>query len=233
MVEKQDRENAGKPQSNGQEISCQIQLFVKNECDKARNQAIGVLGFVALLLTLIGGFGLNSLIKSAVTEAVKEAGLEGVRNKAEGFRDEAEGFRDKAENYMQDTLRAKKQAQQAAEAAEAAEFGKPDYVSDWKLVNKGDELTLYHGLGQIPKLYTVFVAKEVKNDQSPQLVYLGNQIWHPNNEHPGRGIMLTDITVDELVVKVGRKYLYDSWPAGDKNKRVNLESGYVKLHCWK
>lgn len=66
------------------EVSAEIKLYVTNKekelraeihssCDKARNQALGLLTIVVFIITILGGFGFSMLIESFIDNSLKKS----------------------------------------------------------------------------------------------------------------------------------------------------------------
>ena len=64
------------PMVTQQEMSALLdkcKLYAKEKADRARNEALAVLGFRALIVGLLSAFGINGLITDQVTEALKDS----------------------------------------------------------------------------------------------------------------------------------------------------------------
>lgn len=57
-----------------EQLSAPIQLYVKEESDNARNQALGVFGFIAVVFGVLNFVGLSTLVSISVTDQLETIG---------------------------------------------------------------------------------------------------------------------------------------------------------------
>ena len=76
-------------------VSAETKLYVKESADKARNHAIGVLTFVALLMGLLAALNLEAMIKIKIDEKFQEEGTKILLEELENNIDQAKSGRDK------------------------------------------------------------------------------------------------------------------------------------------
>jgi hypothetical protein len=105
----------------------------------------------------------------------------------------------------------------------------PDYVSGWTAISSGGTVTFNHDLGVIPTRVTLQVGASA----SPDVVYIGGDLWKNLDSEGGRGTLVTDVTAMDLVVRSGTSAfcgVFDTFAAA--GPRRCLASGYVRALVW-
>ncbi|TKJ41043.1 hypothetical protein CEE37_05095 [candidate division LCP-89 bacterium B3_LCP] len=79
-----------------EDIPAQIKLYVKEQADKARNQAIGIFGFIAVIIAILSAFGVNKYVNDAIKMKLDEKGITELENTTKQKMDEIRNLHDNA-----------------------------------------------------------------------------------------------------------------------------------------
>ncbi|MEM1144884.1 MAG: hypothetical protein AAGI88_20055 [Pseudomonadota bacterium] len=185
----------------------EVELIARKESERVRTQAYSVIAVLAAVATILGFLGLDDAVKTQI----KNVGAERILEEADIALERAGSARTEAEELLA-----------------SISAGDPDYDSGWFEAGFNSQYPLEHGIGAIPRRYTVLFSQ----DKSAQTVHLANQIWFYGSEG-GRGVMITHIDDKEMYVRTGSERLFDTNPGHHGTQRINAREGYLRVLCWK
>jgi hypothetical protein len=110
--------------------------------------------------------------------------------------------------------------------------GGPDYDSGWVPIAHGGYVDLTHGLGAVPRRYTVLVSSMATGEPA----FPSGWSWQNAAGEGGRGVIVTNVTSTTLRMAAGTYAgcgVYDDWPSLGTASRHCLPSGYARVLVWR
>ena len=86
------------PQRSNDSLDAATKLYVKEQADQARNQAIGVFGFIALVLSIAATLGVYGSLRSFINGKMQDDQLDFLRERAKSSADTAANHASAAQN---------------------------------------------------------------------------------------------------------------------------------------